>query len=165
MANNEGESTLDCLKILIKDLRDMQHGLDPNFQNEQFMQNQLIIVCEEVSTCRFACYKPNPTLAGQITDLKNSIISYEKTHPTYATDTYFTDRRYASKPRQRYLDRPPESSNRSFVSYRPPANREKKGPRSDLKSGPGNDDENDDLNERMNAIILNEISKMRRNVY
>ena len=37
MTNNEGKFTLDCFKILIKDLRDMQHDLDFNFQNEQFM--------------------------------------------------------------------------------------------------------------------------------
>ena len=36
---NENKSTLDCFKILIKNLRDMQHDLDPNLQNEQFMQN------------------------------------------------------------------------------------------------------------------------------
>ena len=54
---NEDKSTLNCFKILIKDLRDMQHDLDLNFQNEQFMQTQLIIACEKMSACRFACYK------------------------------------------------------------------------------------------------------------
>ena len=119
MTSNENKSTLNCLKILIKDLRDMQHGLDPNLQNEQFMQNQLIIVCEEVPACRFACYKPNSTLAGQIIDLKNSIISYEKTHRSenYQMDTenFFTDRRYRGNDRK---FQPRQSSSRAFISYR-----------------------------------------------
>ena len=120
MANNEGKSTLDCFKILIKDLRDMQHDLNSNFQNEQFMQNQLIIACEEVPACRFACYKPNPTLAEQITDLKNSITSYEKTHRSenYQMDTknFFTDRRYRGGNDRKFQFR--QSSSRAFISYR-----------------------------------------------
>ena len=116
---NEDKSTLNCFKILIKDLRDMQHGLDPNFQNEQFMQNQLIIACEEVSACRFACYKSNPTLAGQIIDLKNSITSYEKIHRSenYQMDTenFFTDRRYRGNDRKFQLR---QSSFRAFIPYR-----------------------------------------------
>ena len=167
-SENEGKSTLDCLDIFINNLRHLQHGLDSQLQTELFMQNHLITACEEVPACRFACYKFNATLAGQITDLKNSISTYEKTHPKYATDTYFIDRRYhgrpfSSRPQQRYLDRPPDDSDRSFIPYRPPANRKKKGFKPDLRSDPGDDDEDDDLNERMEAIILNEISEMRKN--
>ena len=116
------------------------------------MQNHLITACEEVPACRFACYKPNPTLAGQIIDSKNSISTYEKTHPNYV-DTYFIDRRYASKLRQRYLDRSSENLDRSLVSYRPFTNRGKKGPRPD----PRDDEEDDglyDLNGEMETIVL-----------
>ena len=119
MANNEDKSTLNCLKILIKDLRDMQHDLNSNFQNEQFMQNQLIIACEKVPACRFACYKPNLTLAGQITDLKNSITSYEKTHRSenyqINTENFFTNRRYRNNDRK-FQSR--QSSSRAFIPYR-----------------------------------------------
>ena len=164
-SENEKKSTLNCLKIFINNLRHLQHDLDFQFQIELFMQNHLIIVCQKMFACRFACYKFNVTLTGQITDLKNSIISYEKTHSIYATDTYFIDRRHgrplSSKSRQRYLDRPSDDSNRSFIPYRPPANREKKGFKLDSK----NDDENDDLNEIIKTIILNEISEMRKNAY
>ena len=115
-----GKFTLNCFKILIKDLRDMQHDLDSNFQNEQFMQNQLIIVCEEMSACRFACYKPNPTLTGQIIDLKNSITSYEKTHRSknyqMNTENFFIDRRYRGGNDRKFQFR--QSSSRAFIPYR-----------------------------------------------
>ena len=123
---NQGKSTLDCLEILINDLRHMQHGLAPNLQNEDFMQNHLIIACEEVPACRFACYKPNATLAGQISDLQTSISTYEKTHPNhqigaYQTENYFTDRRFhgrQSVARPRSLNRPPDRSSRDQDSDR-----------------------------------------------
>ena len=120
MTNNERKSTLNCLKILIKDLRDMQHDLDPNLQNEQFMQNQLIIVCEKVPTCRFACYKPNSTLARQITDLKNSITSYEKIYRSenyqMNTKNFFTDRRYRGGNDRKFQFC--QSSSRALIPYR-----------------------------------------------
>ena len=126
-SENQGKSTMNCLKILINDLRHMQHGLAFNLQNEDFMQNHLIIACENVSACRFACYKPSPTLIGQIIDLQTSISTYEKTHlnhqiGAYQTKNYFTDRRFhgrqpAARSRPRYLDRPPNHSDRSFIPY------------------------------------------------
>ena len=128
---NQGKSTLNCLEILINDLRHMQHGLALNLQNEDFMQNHLIIACEDVPACRFACYKPNPTLTGQITDLQTSISTYEKTHPNhqigaYQAENYFTDRRFHGRQpaaRPRFLDRPPDrsppdrDSDRSLIPY------------------------------------------------
>ena len=123
MTSNEDKSTLNCFKILIKDLRDMQHGLDFNLQNEQFMQNQLIIACEKVPACRFACYKSNLTLTEQIIDLKNSITSYEKTHrfENYQTENFFTDRRYRDNNDRNDNDRKfqsRQSSSRALIPYR-----------------------------------------------
>ena len=134
MTKNQDKFTLNCLKILINDLRHMQHDLAFNLQNEDFMQNHLIMTCENVSACRFACYKPNATLADQITNLQTFISTYEKTHPNhqieaYQTKNYFTDRRFhgrqsAARPRSRYLDRPPDrffrndrDSDRSLIPY------------------------------------------------
>ena len=161
MAKHEGKSTLDCLKILINNLRHLQHGLDFQFQIELFMQNHLITACEKMSACQFACYKFNDTLAGQITDLKNSIISYEKTHSSYASKTYFTyhDRPLLSKSRQRYLNRPPDDSNRSLIPYRPSANREKKDSRPDSNE---KDDGLYDLTEEMETVVLNVIFRFHR---
>ena len=131
---NQNKFTLNCLKIFINDLRHMQHGFAFNLQNENFMQNHLIITCENVLACRFACYKPNLTLTGQIIDLQIFISTYEKIHlnhqiEIYQAENYFTDRRFhdrqfASKSRSRYLNLSPDrfsrnnrDSNRSFIPY------------------------------------------------
>ena len=131
---NQSKFTLNCLKILINDLRHMQHDFAFNLQNADFMQNHLIIVCEKMSACRFVCYKPNVTLAGQITNLQTFISTYEKTHlnhqiEIYQTENYFTDRRFhgrqfASRLRSRYLNRSSDrfsrndrDSDRSFIPY------------------------------------------------
>ena len=120
---NQNKFTLNCLKILINDLRHMQHGLAFNLQNEDFMQNHLIITCEKMSACRFACYKSNVTLVDQISDLQTSISTYEKIHlnhqiEIYQTENYFTDRRFHEKQsatRSRFLNR---SLNRFFRNDR-----------------------------------------------
>ena len=61
---NQSKFTLNCLKILINNLRHMQHDFAFNLQNENFMQNHSIMICENVFACRFACYKFNATLTG-----------------------------------------------------------------------------------------------------
>ena len=91
---NDNKSMIDCLNILVNELRHLQHGLSPELQNELFMQNHFITVCENVTACRLTCYKHNPTLADQIADLHISIISYEKSHRE--TENFFIDRRYRS---------------------------------------------------------------------
>ena len=89
---NDGKSMIDCLNILINELRHLQHDLSPKLQNELFMQNHFIIVCENVVACRLTCYKHNLTLIDQIVDLHTSIISYEKFHRE--TKNFFIDKRY-----------------------------------------------------------------------
>ena len=42
---NTGKSTLDCLQLLIKDLRHLQHGLDLNLRTDEFLHNKLITAC------------------------------------------------------------------------------------------------------------------------
>ena len=133
-SENQGKFTLNCLEIFINDLRHMQHDFAFNLQNENFMQNHLIIICEEMSACRFACYKSNATLTGQIIDLQIFISTYEKIHlnhqiEIYQTKNYFIDRRFhdrffAARSRPRYLDRSSDrfsrndrDSDRSFIPY------------------------------------------------
>ena len=110
---------IDCLNILVNELRHLQHGLSPELQNELFMQNHLITACEDVAACRLTCYKHSPTLADQIADLHTSITSYEKSHRE--TENFFTDRRYrgmgnfrlkqssrAQIPHRSFRSRPPD---------------------------------------------------------
>ena len=122
---NQNKFTLNCLEILINDLRHMQHDFAFNLQNEDFMQNHLIMTCENMSTCRFACYKPNVTLTGQISDLQIFISTYEKTHfnhfEIYFIDRRFHGRQFAARPRflNRSFDRfsRDRDSDRSLISY------------------------------------------------
>ena len=124
---NQNKFTLNCLEILINDLRHMQHDLASNLQNEDFMQNHLFIICEKVPACRFACYKSNVTLIDQISDLQTFISTYEKIHSNhleiYFIDRRFHDRQSATRSRSRFLNRPfdrfshDRDSDRSFISY------------------------------------------------
>ena len=122
---NEGKSMIDCLNILVNELRHLQHGLSPELQNETFMQNHLIIECEKVPTCQLTCYKHSPTLADQIIDLHTSINAYEKFHRSGSgTENFFTDRRYhrgsdRGSNNQKFQFRQSSSSSRIFILYQP----------------------------------------------
>ena len=124
---NDDKSMIDCLNILINELRHLQHGLNLELQNELFMQNHLITAYENVAACRLTCYKHSPTLADQIADLHISITSYEKSHRSSETENFFTDRRY----RNMKKFKPKQSSSRAQILYqsfrsRPPDRRKKK---------------------------------------
>ena len=43
MIKSEGKSTEDCLQLLLNDLRHLQHGLNPNLYNNNFLHNKLIV--------------------------------------------------------------------------------------------------------------------------
>ena len=110
------KSTVECLQILIKDLRHLQHGLDITLRTDEFLRNKLITACQDLEPCKYACYRPADTLTGLINDLRSSIATYEASNPpgnaqAYVadpqtpkidSDAYFTDRRY----RQQYPHRP-----------------------------------------------------------
>ena len=42
---NKGKSTGDCLQLLLNNLCHLQHGLDANLCNNNFLYNKLIIAC------------------------------------------------------------------------------------------------------------------------
>ena len=110
---NDGKSMIDCLNILINELRHLQHDFNPKLQNELFMQNHFIIVCENVAACRLACYKHNFTLVDQIADLHISITSYEKFR-SFETENFFTDKRYKNMKKFELK----QSSFRTQISHR-----------------------------------------------
>ena len=115
---NEGKSMIDCLNILVNELRHLQHGLSPELQNETFMQNYLIIECEKMSTCQLTCYKHSPTLTDQITDLHTTINAYEKFHKSdFGTENFFTDRRYHRDSNNDRKFQFRQSSFRVFIFY------------------------------------------------
>jgi len=77
MDKNTKKSTIECLQILIKDLRYLQHGLDIKLQTDDFLHNKLITACQEVEPYKYAYYKPTDTLAGLINNLYSSIVMYK----------------------------------------------------------------------------------------
>ena len=124
---------IDCLNILINELRHLQHGLSSELQNETFMQNHFIIECEEMPTCQLTCYKHSLTLADQITDLHTTINVYEKFHKSNSkTENFFTDRHYhrgSDRDNNQKFQFRQSSSFRTFIFYQPrsrSSNRKKK---------------------------------------
>lgn len=95
---NEGKSIEECLQLLIKDLRHLQHGLDPELRTDKFIHHKLVDACQEISACQYACFNPSNTLAGLINDLRSSIVTFQKANPS---ETFFTDRRYLKYPDNR----------------------------------------------------------------
>ena len=70
---NKGKSMQDYLQILIKDLRQIQHRLDPDFWKDSVFRNKLITACRGVKACRYVCYMPSKSIPGLINNLKLSI--------------------------------------------------------------------------------------------
>ncbi len=83
----------ECLQLLIKELRHLQHELDSKLQSERFIHNKLINACQNVSECQYACYRSSDSLSELINDLRSSIITYQKTNSNL-NETFFIDRRY-----------------------------------------------------------------------
>ena len=90
---NTGKSTLDCLQLLIKELRHLQHGLDPDLRTDKFLHNKLINACQELPACQYACFKPSDSLTGLINNLRSSITTFEKSN-NENPQAFFTNRRY-----------------------------------------------------------------------
>jgi hypothetical protein len=89
---NEEKSTNECLQLLIKELRHLQHDLESNLRIDDFIHNKLVNACQKISTCQYACFKSSDNLTELINDLKSSIIIYQKAH--FIEFIFFIDRRY-----------------------------------------------------------------------
>jgi hypothetical protein len=88
---NEEKSMNECLQLLIKELRHLQHELESTLRIDDFIHNKLVNACQKVSACQYACFKSSETLTELINDLKSSIIIYQKSH---SIEIFFIDRRY-----------------------------------------------------------------------
>ena len=102
------KSTIECLQILIKDLRHLQHGLNIILRTNEFLYNKLIIAYQDLEPYKYACYRPADTLTSLINDLRSSIATYKASNPLgnaqayiadlqtlkIDSDAYFTDRYY-----------------------------------------------------------------------
>ncbi len=92
-SENEEKSMKECLQLLIKDLRHLQHELDSELRSERFIHNKVINACQDVSTCQYACYRSSDSLSDLINDLRSLIVTYQKINSNL-NETFFIDRRY-----------------------------------------------------------------------
>ncbi len=93
MFSNDDKFMKECLQLLIKNLRYLQHELDSKLRSERFIYNKLINVSQNVSAYQYACYRSSDSLSDLINDLRSSIIIYQKANSTL-NETFFIDRRY-----------------------------------------------------------------------
>jgi hypothetical protein len=133
ITKNPEKSTLECLQLLINNLRHLQHGLENNLRTDDFLHNKIITACITHKACRFACCKPAITVTGLISELRTSITAYEASRPqepqvftTHPQDDpqddlndseiYFTDRQYHRRHQQppRVRRYPSNISNRPY---------------------------------------------------
>jgi hypothetical protein len=96
---NEEKSMNECLQLLIKELRHLQHNLESTLRIDDFIHNKLVNACQKISACQYACFKSSDNLTKLINDLKSSIITYQKTHFIEFSFfiefiVHFIDRRY-----------------------------------------------------------------------
>ncbi len=88
----------ECLQLLIKELRHLQHDLEPILRIDDFIHNKLVNACQKISACQYACFKSSDSLTELINDLKSSIIIYQKAHSIefsfFIEFIFFIDRRY-----------------------------------------------------------------------
>ena len=95
MEKNEGKLMEECLQLLIRDLRHLQHGLDVQLRTNKFIHKKLINECQDVPARQYACFKPTDWLASRINDLRSSIITFQKANPdNRQMQAFFTDHRY-----------------------------------------------------------------------
>jgi hypothetical protein len=95
MTSNEDKSVEECLQLLIKQLRHLQHDLNSELRSKKFIHNKLINACQDVFACQYACFKLSDLLIDLINDLRLSIVIYQKANSIIETfETFFIDRRY-----------------------------------------------------------------------
>ena len=85
MDKNTEKLTVECLQILIKDLRHLQYGLNIKLRTDDFLYNKLITAYQEIEPYKYAYYKPADTIAGLINNLRSFIITYEALNPLGST--------------------------------------------------------------------------------
>ena len=100
---------------MILQLRQIQRGLDYEFQSDTALRNKIVMSCSNIPACNVAILQQTTTIAGLINNIYAAIenneeaMKAEKSDPLGPT-TYFTDRKYYTN---RPFNRPPPSSSPS----------------------------------------------------
>jgi hypothetical protein len=123
ISKNPDKDTETCLYLLVEELRTTQMNLDISLQGDNFLQNKLLMACQDHLACSIACSIPAITSTGLINNLRTSIVTYESVNKKQSqiqylqdddkTKQYFTDRRYHSNHQQnRYSQQRQDRYNR-----------------------------------------------------
>ncbi|RKF54511.1 hypothetical protein GcM3_208039 [Golovinomyces cichoracearum] len=89
---NYDKSISECLQILTRQLAQMQHGLDKNLRNDDFIHNKIVTACENQIAFNNVCERPAVTLNGLISDLRSAAEFHDRTNKkASANQTLFTD--------------------------------------------------------------------------
>jgi hypothetical protein len=91
MTSNDNKSVEECLQLLIKQLRHLQHDLNSKLRSEKFIHNKLINACQDVFACQYVCFKLSDSLVDWINDLRSSIIIYQKANSIIETFETFCE--------------------------------------------------------------------------
>lgn len=123
VSKNTDKDIETCLQLLVEELRTTQMNLDTNLQSDTFLQNKLLMACQDHPACSIACSIPALSSTGLINNLRTNIVTYESINKKQSqtqylrdddeTEQYFTDRRYHSNRQQnRYSQQRQERYNR-----------------------------------------------------
>ena len=96
---------------MIQQLRQVQRGLDYEFQSDTALRNKIISSCSNIPVCSAAVLQHTSTIAGLINNIYAAIenneeaMKAERSEPLGLSTTYFTDRKY-------HINRPSSDNNR-----------------------------------------------------
>ena len=102
---------------MILKLRQIQRGLDYEFQSDTALRNKIVTSCSNIPACTVAILQQTPTIAGLINNIYTAIENHEEAIKAERSEplvpgTFFTDRKY-------YTNRPPNYSNNGKSSPKP----------------------------------------------
>jgi hypothetical protein len=119
------KTRLECLELMLDNLRAAQRGLSVQYQTEHTLRDQVLNACRGVPECNLALFKPAPTFEGLCADLRAAIATATRTRETAAFyqqeisqleyDQHFTDRTFGGQAK-RYPPKPVTAPVRSNFS-------------------------------------------------
>lgn len=126
---NPDKSTTECLLIMLRALRTLQHGLRDNQRDVETLRDKVLDACRGIPATASACSNPSPQFGAFINQLKASILTHKAlpntdSRPQYPTETttpteFFTDRRFQRQDQSTYNNKDPRSRSTSkTLDYR-----------------------------------------------
>jgi len=78
IANNANKSTIECLQLLILELRKTQMCLYSDLRNTSFYYNKLVTICQGVSAYKYTISNPSHDIGDLVNKLQSAIVNYKK---------------------------------------------------------------------------------------